>query len=100
MINVFRELISREIYILFLLSILLFVSFDISYNHIVLGEEDSKSNDGDGDTKEKEKEDSDGDGDTKEKEKEDNDGDGDTKEKEKEDNDGDDVPFILPIPFP
>ena len=85
MINVFHELISREIYILFLLSILLFVSFDISYNHIVLGE-DSKSNDGDGDTKEKEKED--------------NDGDGDTKEKEKEDNDGDDVPFILPIPFP
>ena len=86
MINVIRELISKEIYILFLLSSLLFVSFDISYNHIVLGEEDSKSNDGDGDTREKEKKD--------------NDGDGDTREKEKKDNDGDDVPFILPIPFP
>jgi hypothetical protein len=36
-------LIRKEIYLSFLLSILLFVSIDIlSYNHIVLGKEDSK----------------------------------------------------------
>lgn len=41
-------MISREIHLIFLLSILLFVSFDISSdNHIVLGEEDSKSSDDD-----------------------------------------------------
>ncbi|HEX2409180.1 MAG TPA: hypothetical protein VHJ38_18415 [Nitrososphaeraceae archaeon] len=83
-------MISREIHLIFLLSILLFVSFDISSdNHIVLGEEDSKSSDGDDDRREKEKEDS-------------SDGDDDRREKEKEDSsDGDDdVPFILPIPFP
>ncbi|HEX6294553.1 MAG TPA: hypothetical protein VFZ46_05310 [Nitrososphaeraceae archaeon] len=37
------QLIRKEIYLSFLLSILLFVSFDIlSYNHIVLGKGDSK----------------------------------------------------------
>jgi hypothetical protein len=36
------QLIRKEIYLSFLLSILLFVSIDIlSYNHIVLGKEDS-----------------------------------------------------------
>ena len=65
-------MISREIHLIFLLSILLFVSFDISSdNHIVVGEEDSKSSDDD-----------------------------DRREKEKEDSSDDDVPFILPIPFP
>ena len=66
-------MISREIYIIFLFSTLLFVNFDISYNQVVLGEEDSNSDEED-DSREKEKEDS--------------------------NSDEEDIPFILPIPFP
>jgi hypothetical protein len=77
-------LIKKETYISFLLSILLFVSIDISfYNHIVLGKEnnnDEDSNDEDNDN-----------GDSR---------DDDIIEK---DDAGEDVPFILPfnaVPFP
>ena len=54
-------MIRTEISLIFLLSILLFVSLDISsHNHIVLGKEDSKSSDDD-DTREKGKQHDDGD---------------------------------------
>ncbi len=71
------NLIRKELNFLFLLSTLLFVSIDIlSYNYIVLGQEDRR---------EKDDEDEDED---------DDDDDEDRREKD------DDVPFILPLPFP
>jgi hypothetical protein len=77
------NLIRRELNFLFLLSTLLFVSIDIlSYNYIVLGQEDRRENDDDDD---------DDDDDRREK---DDDDDDDRREKD------DDVPFILPLPFP
>jgi hypothetical protein len=76
------NLIRRELNFLFLLSTLLFVSIDIlSYNYIVLGQEDRRENDDDDDD----------DDDRREK---DDDDDDDRREKD------DDVPFILPLPFP
>jgi len=78
------NLIRRELNFLFLLSTLLFVSIDIlSYNYIVLGQEDRRENDDD--------DDDDDDDDRREK---DDDDDDDRREKD------DDVPFILPLPFP
>ena len=77
------NLIRRELNFLFLLSTLLFVSIDIlSYNYIVLGQEDRRENDDD--------DDDDDDDDRREKD----DDDDDRREKD------DDVPFILPLPFP
>jgi hypothetical protein len=71
-------LIRKELNFLFLLSTLLFVSINIlSYNYIVLGQEDRREKDDDDDRKEK-----------------DDDDDDDRREKD------DDVPFILPLPFP
>ncbi len=65
------NLIRKELNFLFLLSTLLFVSIDIlSYNYIVLGQEDRREKD------------------------DDDDDDDDRREKD------DDVPFILPLPFP
>jgi hypothetical protein len=76
------NLIRKELNFLFLLSTLLFVSIDIlSYNYIVLGQEDRR-----------EKDDEDDDDDRREKDDEDDDDD----RREKDD----DVPFILPLPFP
>ena len=76
------NLIRKELNFLFLLSTLLFVSIDIlSYNYIVLGQEDRREKDDD--------DDDDDDDDRREK-----DDDDDRREKD------DDVPFILPLPFP
>ena len=80
------NLIRKELNFLFLLSTLLFVSINIlSYNYIVLGQEDRREKDDDDDRREK-----DDDDDRREKD----DDDDDRREKD------DDVPFILPLPFP
>ena len=105
------QLLRKEIYLSFLLSILLFVSIDIlSYNHIILGQEDSKDDN--------KKEEEGGGGREEEEEAEDfeditikelfNDDNEDNikeegKEKEEEEEEEEDVPFRLPfraVPFP
>jgi hypothetical protein len=87
------NLIRKELNFLFLLSTLLFVSIDIlSYNYIVLGQEDRREKDDDDDRREKDDDDDDDD-DRREKDDDDDDDD-DRREKD------DDVPFILPLPFP
>jgi hypothetical protein len=104
------QLLRKEIYLSFLLSILLFVSIDIlSYNHVILGQEDSK----DDNKKEEEEEEEGVGGGGREEEEEaedfeditikelfDDDNEDDIKEEGKEE---EDVPFRLPfraVPFP
>ena len=73
----------KKKYCVFLLSILLLVSIDISsYNHIALGTSDNN-----------------GDDDSDDKINNNNNDNGGEEEREK-DNDNDDIPFILPVPFP
>ena len=83
----------KEVYISFLLSILLFLSIDISsHNYIVLGKEDD-SEDNVKDEKEEKSDDRDSEDNVKDEKEEEKD------EKEEED----EVPFILPfnaVPFP
>jgi hypothetical protein len=87
------QLLSKKLYYRILLTILLYVSIDISsYNYIVLGKEDDSD---DETVREKETEDDDDyrDNDVREDKEEEED------EKEEEDK----VPFILPfkaVPFP
>ena len=95
------QLIRKEIYLSFLLSILLFVSIDIlSYNHIVLGKEDSNDDnkrEGGGREEVEETEDFE---DITIKDLFDNDNEENIKEEKEEE---DDVPFRLPfraVPFP
>jgi hypothetical protein len=115
-------LFRKEVYIPFLLSILLFLSIDISsYNYIVLGKEDD-SKDNVKDEKEEKSDDRDSEDNVKDEEEEDfedisldelfddnNADDGednvnDEKEEEKDEKEEkDEVPFILPfnaVPFP
>ena len=106
------QLLRNEIYLTFLLSILLFVSIDISYNnHIVLGQEDSKDGNGGGgeEAETEDNEDNEGGGGGEEAEDVEDisidelfgDNNDDNIEEEKEEED--DVPFILPfkaVPFP
>ena len=74
----------KKKYYVFLLSILLLVSIDISsYNHFALGTSDSNGDDGDEDGKNSN-----------------NDNNDEEKEDKEKDNDNNDVPFILPVPFP
>jgi hypothetical protein len=83
------NLIRKELNFLFLLSTLLFVSINIlSYNYIVLGQEDRREKDDDDDDR-REKDD-----DRREKDDDRREKDDDRREKD------DDVPFILPLPFP
>jgi hypothetical protein len=103
-------LIKKETYISFLLSILLFVSIDISfYNHIVLGKENNNDEDNDNrDSRDDDiiEKDSDGEGfeDISINELFDNDDNRDSRDDDIIEKDGDeDVPFILPfnaVPFP
>ena len=117
------KLIRKEIYLSFLLSILLFASIDILlYNYIVLGKEEDDNNDDVDDVREKEEDDNNDDvDDVREKEEDkneeniedisikelfdnDNNGNRDSRDEiiEKEDRE-DNVPFILPfnaVPFP
>jgi hypothetical protein len=121
-------LFRKEIYLSFLLSILLFLSMDISsYNQIVLGQEDDDDNrDSKDNNVREEKEDDDDNRDSKdnnvreEKEEEedfedisldelfdnnnnDDDDNRDSKEEEEDEKGEDEVPFILPfkaVPFP
>ena len=83
----------KEVYIPFLLSILLFLSIDISsHNYIALGKEDD-SDDNVKDEKEEKSDDRDSEDNVKDEKEEEKD------EKEEED----EVPFILPfnaVPFP
>jgi hypothetical protein len=102
-------LFRKEIYLPFLLSILLFLSIDISfYNYIALGkEDDSKDN-----VKEEGKEEGDDNRDNKDNVKEEGKEEGDdnrdnkdnVKEEGKEEKEAEDeVPFLLPfnaVPFP
>jgi hypothetical protein len=117
-------LLRKEIYLSFLLSILLLLSIDISfYNHVILGKQDSKDDDNErsddnGDSKDDDNERSDDNGDSKDDDNErsgdeaedfddisinelfgDN-NDNNIKEENEEKNDS---PFILPfkaVPFP
>ena len=101
------QLLRKEIYLSFLLSILLFVSIDIlSYNHIVLGKEDTKDDNknerGGREEAEEEAEDFE---DITIKELFDDDNEDDVKEEEEEEEgkEEEDVPFRLPfraVPFP
>ena len=76
----------KKKYCVFLLSILLLVSIDISsYNHIALGSSDRNGDDDDDDDKNNNNNNNDNGGEEEEREK---------------DDDNDDVPFILPVPFP
>ena len=107
-------MIKKEKYISFLLSILLFVSIDISfYNHIVLGKEnnnDEDSNDEDNDNRDSRdddiiEKDRDGEGfeDISINELFDNDDNRDSRDDDIIEKDDEDVPFILPfnaVPFP
>ena len=85
---------KKEVYITFLLSILLFLSIDLSsYNYIVLGKEDDGGEDNVKDEKEEKSDDRDSEDNVKDEKEEEKD------EKEEED----EVPFILPfnaVPFP
>lgn len=102
----------KEVYIPFLLSILLFLSIDISsYNYIALGKEEDNDDEDENNAIEKENDDGknredfslnellgNNDGDNHNDEYDDNDDDNDIKEI-----DQDKVPFILPftaVPFP
>ena len=84
----------KEVYIPFLLSILLFLSIDISsYNYMVLGKEDD-SEDNVKDEKEEKSDDRDSEDNVKDEKEE---------EKDEKEEEKDEVPFILPfnaVPFP
>ena len=87
----------KEIYLPFLLSILLLLSIDIfSYNHIVLGQEDDNSDSKDNNVREeKEEEDNSDSKDNNVREEK--------EEEEDEKEEKDKVPFLLPftaVPFP
>ena len=117
-------LLRKEIYLPFLLSILLFITIDSSfYNYIALGKENSENdNEGGGESEERDNEensenDNEGGGESEAEEDfedmslnelfdDDSNGDDNTreeKERDKEKEEKEDVPFILPfraVPFP
>src|ERR687889_734611 len=91
------QLLRNEIYLTFLLSILLFVSIDISsYNHIVQGQDDSKDDNGGEESGGEEAEDVE-DISIDELFGDNNDDNIKEEKKEEENEEENDVPFILPF---